>query len=153
MIQLRGAVIRDIPIFGNILSSVAKKGTDIARNFGKDFLDKQIDKFNKEYITGKGSGIPLRNNEIKDIIKVIKSSENRGILLKGTTRKSSSQKGGLLNFLKPLMTAGLPLIENVLTPLAKNVLSPLRLTAAASVKDATIQKKIFGSGTIFNNFK
>ena len=33
-----------------------------------------------------GKGIALTNNEIKDIIKVIKSSENRGILLKGTTR-------------------------------------------------------------------
>ena len=43
--------------FGNILPSVAKKGTDIARNLGKNFLDKQIDKVNKEYITGKGSGI------------------------------------------------------------------------------------------------
>ena len=32
-----------------------------------------------------GSGIILRNNEIKDIMKVIKSLENRRILLKGTT--------------------------------------------------------------------
>ena len=29
----------------------------------------------------------LTNNEIKDIIKIIKSLENREILLKGTTRK------------------------------------------------------------------
>ena len=29
----------------------------------------------------------LANNEIKDIIRVIKSSENRGILLKRTTKK------------------------------------------------------------------
>ena len=42
------AVIRDIPIFGNTLLSVAEKRTDIARCLGKDFLDyKQIDKFNK----------------------------------------------------------------------------------------------------------
>ena len=32
-----------------------------------------------------GSGIMLTNNEIKDIVKVIRSLENRGILLKGTT--------------------------------------------------------------------
>ena len=50
MIQLGGIVIHDRPIFGNILSSVATKGTDISRNLGKYFLDKQIDKFNKEYI-------------------------------------------------------------------------------------------------------
>ena len=37
-------------------------------------------------------------------MKVIKSLENRGILLKGTTRKITIQEGGFLNFLRPLMT-------------------------------------------------
>ena len=45
----------------------------------------------------------LRNNEIKYTTKVIKSLENRGISLKGITRKINGQKGGLLNFLGPLM--------------------------------------------------
>ena len=54
-------------------------------------------------------------------MKVIKSLENRGILLKGTTRKITSQEGGFLNFLRPLMTASLSLMKNVLTPLAKSV--------------------------------
>ena len=86
---------------------------DIARNLGKDFLNKQIDQFNKECITGKGSGITLTNNEIKDIMKVVESLENRKILLKGTARKITSQEGGFLNFLQSLMTAGLPLIRIV----------------------------------------
>ena len=34
-----------------------------------------------------GAGIIPTNNEIKDIMKVIKYLENRGILLKGTTKK------------------------------------------------------------------
>ena len=76
IIQSGEVAICGIPIFGNILSSVAKKGTDKVRNLAKDFLDKQIDKFNKEYITNKGSGITLRNNEIKDIAKAIKYLEN-----------------------------------------------------------------------------
>ena len=38
----------------------------------------------------------------------MKYLENRGILLKA---KSTSQEGGFLNFLKPLMTAGLPLMN------------------------------------------
>ena len=42
-------------------------------------------------------------------MKVIKSLENRGILLKGTTRKITGQEEGFLNSLKSLMTAGLPL--------------------------------------------
>ena len=95
IVQLVG-VLRNIPIFGNVLLSVAKKGTDIARNIGKIFLDKQIDRFNKEYITD--SGITLTNNEIKDIMKVINSLENGGVLLKGTTRKITSQEGGFFCF-------------------------------------------------------
>ena len=42
IVQL-GGVLRDITIFGNILLSEAKKGTDTARNLG-----------NKEYITSSG---------------------------------------------------------------------------------------------------
>ena len=38
------------------------------------------------------------------------------------------------------MTAGLPLMKNVLTPLAKNVLLPFGLSAAMSATDAAIQK-------------
>ena len=41
----------------------------------------------------------LTNNEIKDNIKVIKSLENRGIFLKGTTRQITSWEGGFFNFL------------------------------------------------------
>ena len=89
-----------------------------------------------------GSGIALANNEIKYIMKVIKSLENRGILLKGTTRKITSQEGRFLNFPRPLMTAGLPLMKNVLIPLAKRVLLPLGLSAGMSAADPAIQKKI-----------
>ena len=136
IVQL-GGVLRDIPIFGNILSSVAIKGTYIARNLEeKKFLHKQIDRLNKAYITG--SGITLTNNEIKDIMKVIKSLENRGILLKETTRKITSQEGGFLNFLRPIMTASLPLTKSVLIPLAKNVSLPSELSAAMSAADAAV---------------
>ena len=37
-------------------------------------------------------------------------------------------------------------MKNVLKTLAKSVLIPLGLTATASATDATIQKKLFGSG-------
>ena len=46
-------------------------------------------------------------------------------------------------------------MKNILTPLAlaKRVLAPLGLTAAASGADATIHKKMFGSGvtTLINS--
>ena len=70
------------------------------------------------------SGISLTDIEMKVIIKVIKSLENRGILLNRTTVKITGQEEGFLNFLRPLMTAGLPLMKSVLTPLVKSVLIP-----------------------------
>ena len=79
---MQSGVIRDIPIFDSILSKIAKKGTGLARDLGKDFLDKQIGKF-KDYITNEGcSGIMLTNNETKDIMKVIKSLENQVFIKK-----------------------------------------------------------------------
>ena len=116
-------------------------GADIARNLGKNVLDKHLDKFDKEFITNRGSGITLTNNEIKDITKVSKSLENRGILLKGTTRKITTQQGGFLNFLRPLITAGLQLMKSVLTPLAKSILLAFELSAAMSATDAAIPKR------------
>ena len=56
----------------------------------------------------------LTNSEIKDSMKIIKSVENRQILQKGTTRKITTQKGGFLNFLRPLMTVGLSLMKSAL---------------------------------------
>ena len=52
-------------------------------------------------------------------MKVIKVLWNREVLLKGTTRKITSQERGFLNLLRPLMIAVLPLVETALTPLAK----------------------------------
>ena len=43
------------------------------------------------------------------------------------------------------MTAGLPLMKNIIICLAKSVLIPLGLTAAATT-DVAIRKKIFGWG-------
>ena len=45
------------------------------------------------------------------------------------------------------MTAGLPLMKNLLTPLARSFLVPLGLSAGISAADVIIQKKIYGSGT------
>ena len=104
------------------------------------------EKIKRVFSKFKSSGITLGNNEIKDIIKVIRSLQNRGILLKGTTLKISSQKGGFLNFLRPLISVGLPLMKYVLTPLGKSILEPLGLTVAAPTADAAIPQKIFGSG-------
>ena len=74
-------------------------------------------------------------------MKVTRSVENERSLLQGTTRKITSEERRPLNFLRPLMTTGLPLMKSVLTPLAKNVSLPFGLSAAMSATDAAIQKK------------
>ena len=53
-----------------------------------------FDAFKKGFENASGAGITLTNNEIKDTMKVIKSLENREILLKGTTRKITSLEEG-----------------------------------------------------------
>ena len=103
-----------------------KSGKDVPKlllKTGRDLL-------NREVLSAIGSRITLTDNELKDITKVIRSLENRGILWKGTVEKGISQDGGLLNFLGLLMKVDLSLMKNVLTPLAKGVLIPLALTAA-----------------------
>ena len=46
-----------------------------------------------------GSGVTLTNNEIKDIMKVMKSLENRGILLKETIKNLIVKKKDFTLFL------------------------------------------------------
>ena len=60
------------------------------------------------------SEITLKNNEIKDIMKLIKSLENRENLWQETTRNIIVQNGDFINFLGPLMTARLPIMKYVL---------------------------------------
>ena len=67
--------------------------------------------------------------------KVIKSLENRDILLKESSEKVINQKE---RFHNPLMRVGLTLMKNVLASLAKSVLTSLGLTALASATDAAI---------------
>ena len=50
----------------------------------------------------------LTHNEVKDIIKVINSLQNREILLRGATKNITTQKRGLLNFLVPLKEISFP---------------------------------------------
>ena len=81
------------------------------------------------------------------IIKVIKSLENREILLKEITKKVINQKAGFLgNAIDLLMKVGLPLMKNVLTLLTKSFMVPLRLTAAVSATDAAIKRKFMDQG-------
>ena len=132
-----------------VVYKIAKKAKDLSNEVPLDDVIKTADVSRNILLDPKknlpdptiprifGTGITLTNNEIKDIMKVIKSLE---------TRKNTSKEGGFLNFLRLLLTAGLPLMRNILTPLAKNVLLPFTLSPGMSSADAAIEKKIYGSG-------
>ena len=95
-----------------------------------------------KYLLSKGLGITLKNNEIKDTIKVIRSLKKRDFSLKGTAEKVlNEERVFLCNVLGPLMKFSLPLMKNVLASLATNVLMPLGLTAVLSITDTEIQRK------------
>ena len=70
-------------------------------------------------ILGSGNRITLiiSNDEINDIVKIVKSLEDSGLLLKGVTEtvqnEVKEQKGGFLSTL--LGTLGASLLENLLT--------------------------------------
>ena len=83
--------------------------------------------------------------EKSDIIKVIRTIENRWILSKETTRKITSQEGRLLNFLRSLMLAGLSLTKNFLMSLGRSILIPSG-SKTLIPSGAAISKKNFGSG-------
>ena len=76
-----------------------KEGPTIAKNATKYFVKQGIIELNKKLTIREGSGMMPTNNEIKYIMKAIRSLENRGILLKGTTTKLVVKKGNLLIFL------------------------------------------------------
>ena len=62
------------------------------------------------------------------------------------------QSGRFLGrLLGPLLKTGLTLIKNVIKPLAKSVLIPLGLTAAASVADTGIHKRIWTQSSFIHN--
>ena len=70
-----------------LLNSYEKElsNTDTKKLNKNNYIDGGLNMIGKKINEKFGLGIALTNNEIKDIIKVIKSLENRGILLQGTT--------------------------------------------------------------------
>ena len=104
-------------------------------NKNKLYRDAGLNMIGKKIKKKFGSRIPTTNNELKDIMKVI------------ITTNITSREGGYLNFLRPLMAAALALRKSLFTPLVKIALVPFGLSAAMSATVAAIQKKICVSGT------
>ena len=56
-----------------------KRPPEITRGLTRYFVNKKLNKISKKFASSKSSGITLTNNEVKDIKRVIKSSENKRI--------------------------------------------------------------------------
>ena len=90
----------------------------------------------------------LTTRKTTKLRNAIENNMSTDIKLSKTQISKIIQSGGFLSkHTGPLLKTGLPFKKNVIKPLAKIVLIPLGLTAATSVADAGIQKKVLGSGT------
>ena len=81
------------------MSLTPKLAPKLAEKATEYYINKGISELNKTFTSSRGSGITLTNNEIKDIMKVIKSLENRGMLCKGTIEKLLVKKEDFKFFL------------------------------------------------------
>ena len=91
----------------------------------------------------------LSNRQVANLRKAFANHSLTDIQLSKTQLSKMIQLGGFLGrLLGPLLKTRLSLIKNLIKPLTKSVLIPLGLTAAASVADAGIHKKVLGSGNM-----
>ena len=125
----------------NKLKSSIKNETDVVLRISSNMVGNSNDNTNFPH------ELLLSNRQVANIRKAFAKNTSTDIKLSKTQLSKMIQSGGFLGRLFGLLLkTGLPLIKSVIKPLAKSVLIPLGLTAAASVADAAINKKILGSG-------
>ena len=128
----------------NKLKSAIKNRTDAILRLSSKMIGNSEDEANFPH------KLLLTNRQVANLRKAFVNHTSTEIKL-SKAQLTKIQKGGFLRFLAPLLKSGLPLLKCVIKPLGV-----LGLTAAASVTDAAINKKILGSGnhttlTIFND--
>ena len=106
--------------FGNLLSKLAGPLIKVAMQLAKNVLAplgltadmSAIDGSIKKKMLGSGTTtLMISNNEMNDIIKIVKSLEDSGVLLKGISKtiqhEAKEQKGGFLSMLLGTLSASL----------------------------------------------
>ena len=125
----------------NKLKSAVKNENDVVTRLSLNMIDDPNDKTNFPH------ELLLTSRQVSRIHKAFANNSSVDIKYSKAQLSKMIQSGEFLGkLLGPLLKTGLPLMKSVITPLAKSVLIPLGLTAAASVADAGIHKKILGSG-------
>ena len=118
----------------NKLKSPIKNGTDVILSLSSNMIGNSDDEANFPH------KLLLTNRQVANLRKAFANHTSTDIKL-SKAQLTKMQKGGFLRLLAPLLKSGLPLLKSVIKPLGM-----LGLTAAASVTDAEINKKILGSG-------
>ena len=118
----------------NKLKSPIKNGTDVILSLSSNMIGNSDDEANFPH------KLLLTNRQVANLRKAFANHTSTDIKL-SKAQLTKMQKGGFLRLLAPLLKSGLPLLKSVIKPLGM-----LGLTAAASVTDAAINKKILGSG-------
>ena len=125
----------------NKLKSVIKNETDVVLTLSLNMIG------NSDENTNFRHELLLTNRQVANLCKAFAKNTSTDIMLSKTQLSKMIHSGGFLGrLLGPLLRTGLPLMKIVIKPLAESVFVPLELTAAASVADAGIHKKILGSG-------
>ena len=118
----------------NKLKSAIKNGTDIVLRLSSNMVGNSDDETNFP------RKLLLTNRQTLSLRKAFNSHTSADIKF-SKAQLTKMQKGMFLKFLMPLLKSGLPSLKSVVKPLVM-----LGLTAPASATDASINKKILGSG-------
>ena len=124
--MMQSAIKNQSRFLGNLLSKLAGPLMKVAMPLAKNVLAplgltaamSVIDGSTKKKMLGSGTTtLIISNDEMNDIIKIIKALENLGVLFEGVTKtienETKEQRGGFLPML--LGTLGASLLGNLLT--------------------------------------
>ena len=116
-----------------------QNGTEVTLNISSNVVGNYNDESNFSH------KLFLTNTQVPRLCKTFTNNSSVTKKLSNTQLSKIRQSEGLIwRFLRWLLKIYLLLMINALKPLAKSDLILLRLTAAASARDATIQKRILG---------
>ena len=125
----------------NKFKSAIKNETEVVLRLSSNMIGDNETNFSHKLL--------LTNRQVSNLCKAFANNSATDIKLPKTQLSKMIQLRGVLGrLIGPLIKIGLPLIKNIIKPLATSVLIPLGITAAASVADAGIHKKILGSGNM-----
>ena len=118
----------------NKLKSAIKNGTDVILRLSSNMIGNSGDETNFLH------KLLLTNRQVANLRRAFANHTSTDVKL-SKAQLTKMQNLGFLKFLMPLLKSGLPLLKFVIKPLGV-----LGLTAAGSATNASINKKILGSG-------